>query len=101
MRPQRAVLRKRLLREHIEGGACQRALLQRGDNIGIDLQRAAAGIDQERAAGAAVAPELAEQRKVQETLGLAGLRQQADQDLGAGEKRIDAGRAMKRGDAGR
>ena len=54
VRPKRAVLRQRFGRKDIEAGAGERALIERGENIGLDLQAAASGIDQSGAACGAV-----------------------------------------------
>src|SRR2546430_12464245 len=46
MRPQRARGRQRLGRKHVERRAGERALVERRQNIRVDLQHAAARIDQ-------------------------------------------------------
>ena len=65
VRPQRARVRQRLGLEHVEGGRIQLAGLEAGEDIGVDLQSAAAGVDQHRARQpliAAPARQLGEQR---------------------------------------
>ena len=65
------------------------------DDVGIDLQRAPPRVDEECAAGRAVALELAKQRKIQNTFGVARPRQQANQDFRPRQKGIEAGLPMK------
>src|SRR5262249_62285510 len=69
-------------------------------DITVDLEPAAPGIDQIGAAQRAVALELAQQQEVQDALGGAGMRQQADEDLGAREEVVEAVCAMERLDPG-
>src|SRR5262245_10779908 len=57
--PQRAFDRKRLGRKHVERRAREGTFLERGQDVGIDLQRAAPGIDQVGALQRAVLSELA------------------------------------------
>ena len=47
-------------RKHVERRARERAFIERRSDIGVDLQLAASGIDQKRAAGGAVTLELAQ-----------------------------------------
>ena len=58
MVPQRAGFRQRLGLEHVEARLLQRAVLERAVDVGVDLQPAAAGIDQHRAAEPVAAPQL-------------------------------------------
>ena len=64
MNPQRAVGRQRLLRENVERCACECAVVERGDDVGIDLQRPASGVDEEGATGRAISLELAKQSEI-------------------------------------
>jgi hypothetical protein len=54
MRPEAALRCERLLRKHIERRARQCAVIESGENVVINLQRAAPGVDQVGAAGCAV-----------------------------------------------
>ena len=58
MRPEARIPRQRLALEHVERGAFQRAGIERGEDVGLDLQPAASGIDEDRAAERAVLLEL-------------------------------------------
>src|SRR6266702_5441569 len=78
VRPQWAVARQRLVWKHIEGRARERALVERGEDVGVDLQPAASRIDQIGAAERAVVLELAKQRKGEDSIGRRRVRQQAD-----------------------
>src|ERR1700749_4761566 len=63
--PHPALRRQRLLREDVERRAGQCGVIERRQDIGIDLQTAAPGIDEEGAARGAVAFELCEQRAIE------------------------------------
>src|SRR5262249_47481956 len=82
MARERARRSERLARKHVERRARERALRERRQDIGVDLQRAARGVD-EVGAGGAVALELAEELEVEHILRRRRRRQQADEDLGA------------------
>src|SRR6266704_1803793 len=60
MAPQRACYRQRLAPKNVERCAGERAFVERGKNIGLDLQRTARGVDEVGAASGAVAFELAQ-----------------------------------------
>ena len=81
MCPQRAFGRQRLLRKHVERAAGKRAVIERRHDVGIDLQWTPPCVDQERAAGRAIALELAEQREIQDPFGAPRPRQQANQNF--------------------
>ena len=100
MRPERAIGRQRFGRKHIEAGAGERAVIDRGEDVVGDLQTAAAGIDQVGATRRAVALELAEQREIENAVGRGRVRQQRDQNFSAGEKCVEAVVAVKGRDAG-
>src|SRR5262249_59813268 len=89
MAPERARRSERLARKHVERRARERALRERRQDIGVDLQRAARGVDEVGAGGGAVALELAEELEVEHILRRRRRRQQADEDLGAAEKGIE------------
>ena len=78
----------------------ERAFVERCQNVGVDLQSAPAHIDQVGAAQGAVAPQLAQQREIEQALGCRRERQQHHKDLAACEERIEACGAMMAIDAG-
>ena len=100
LRPERAcpaaTVRSETRRARRRRGCLRRA----PRDVGVDLQLAAPGIDQVGAAERAVALELAEQRKIEDALGRRRMRQQADQDFGAGQKGVETGRRREILDAG-
>ena len=59
--PERARLRQRLVLEHIEARARKRAVAEGAQDVDLDLQAAAPGIDQYRTAERAVARETPEE----------------------------------------
>ena len=89
--PERAVGRERLLLEHVEARAGQRAVARAPSTMSASTWRAAAtGIDEDRdrraaRSGAAVSTE----PEVDEAPRLRRERQQRNQDVGAGEKRVE------------
>ena len=88
--PERTRRVERLRLEDVEAGAAEDALFDRGDDIRLDLQPAAPAIDHDRtAAERAVAGEPGEKRHGENAARLRGERQQADEDVGAGEKAIE------------
>src|SRR5262249_33801569 len=89
MAPERARRSERLARKHVERCARERTLRERRQDIGVDLQRAARGIDEVGAAGGTVALEPAEELKVEHALRRRRRRQQADEDLRAAEKAVE------------
>src|SRR5262249_43561490 len=89
MAPERARRSERLARKHVERRARERTLRERRQDIGVDLQRAARGVDEVAAAGGAIALELAEELKVEHALRRRRRRQQADEDLRAAEKGVE------------
>src|SRR5262252_6430914 len=66
MAPERARRSERLARKHVERRACEQTLRERRQDIGVDLQRAARGVD-EVGAGA-ITLELADELEVEHAL---------------------------------
>src|SRR5499433_3183734 len=95
MPPERARRSERLARKNVERCARERTLLKRRQDIGVDLQRAARGVDEVGAGGGAIALELADELEVEHALRRRRRRQQADEDLGAAEKGVEPGVAVK------
>ncbi len=73
--------RRRLGREHVEDGAREPAVLEGGEQVGLDHVAAATGIHQGGTGGQA-----GEQVAIQDPAGRTRERQQADQDVGAGQE---------------
>ena len=90
VRPERRILRQRLALEHVERGALERAGIERGEDVGLDLQAAASGVDEDRAAERAALPELGEERRVEDPARGFGQRQQHDEHVGAREQALRA-----------
>src|SRR5262245_24563748 len=99
MPPERARRGQRLARKHVERRAGEQTLLERRQDISVDLQRATRGVD-EVGAGGAIALELADELEVKHALRRRRRRQQADEDLGATEKSIEPVVAVKSLDVG-
>src|SRR6266513_1657299 len=76
MAPERVAGRQWLVAEHVEHRARQLPGIERRDQVGLDEMPAAPGIDETRAPW-----QSREQAGVEDALGRAGQRQQADQDL--------------------
>jgi hypothetical protein len=87
VRPERAHRRERFGRKYVERGACERTFVQRRQDIRIDLQRAAPGIDQIRAARRAIPSELAQQREVEHSARRGSRWQQAHLEFRCGGER--------------
>src|SRR5262249_22036255 len=100
MAPERARRGERLARKDVERRARERTLLERRQDIGVDLQRAARGIDEIGAAGGAVTLELTDELELEHALRRRRRRQQADEDLGAPEKAVEPGITVKGLDVG-
>ena len=90
---------QRLLFEHVERHGVQRAVIEAAQDVGLDLQPAATGVDQHRPAQIAVPGQLPEQPGVENPCGVRGERQQHHQDLRMGQEPIQALLARKRLDA--
>src|SRR5262249_15981777 len=101
MAPQRAYSRQRFAREDVKRCPCERAFVERGENIGLDLKRAARGIDQVGAAQRAVALEPAQKLYIEEALRCRRHRKQTDENLGAAQERLEPPLAVKAFDAGK
>src|SRR5262249_32208372 len=100
MIPERARLRQRLARKDVKRRARQRALVERGEDVGIDLQRAPPGVDQEGPAQRAARIELADQIEIDDPArGWRG-RQETGENLGPTQERLEPGAAVKGRDAG-
>src|SRR5690606_14272426 len=84
--PEAGAVRQRLRLEDVERGGQERAVVERPQDVLLDLQAAAPGVDEHRAAEAAVAGEAAEQRVVGDAAGLRRQRQEKDEDVRAGEE---------------
>ena len=69
--------------------ASKRAVVERGQNVGLDLQPAAAGVDHHRPAELAVAREAPELRRFRMPRVCRRQRQQADEDVGAREEALE------------
>src|ERR1700744_2543282 len=95
MGPERAVLWLRLLFVDVERDAAERAIVEAGQNIFFVLQAAAAGGDHDRRAKRAGAVELREQLSIEHMPRIARQRQQADQDVGTPQERLELRFAMK------
>jgi hypothetical protein len=63
VRPEARILWRRLGLEHVERSAAKRAGIERGEDVGFDLQAAATGVDEDRAAERAVLFQLREERR--------------------------------------
>ena len=70
----------------------ERAVVERGEDVVLDLQAAAPGIDHHRPAELAVARELRERAAVEDAARLRRQRQQAHQHVGARQKAAEVGR---------
>src|SRR5437899_2907031 len=95
MPPERARRSERLARKDVERRARKRTLLERRQDIGVDLQRAARGIDEVGAGSGAIALELADELELEHAVGRRRRRQQADEDLRAAEKGVEPVIAVK------
>ena len=60
----------------------KRAGIERGEDVGFDLEAAASGIDEDRAAERAALPELSQKRRVDDPARGFGERQQHDEHVG-------------------
>ena len=78
----------------------KRARIERGDDVGFDLEAAASGVDEDRAAERAALPELSQERRVDDPAGGFGERQEHDQHVGLLKQALEAIRARKAGDSG-
>src|SRR5262249_61903060 len=100
MIPERARLRQRLARKDVKRRARQRSLVERGEDVGIDLQRAPPGVDQEGAAQRAARIELADQIEIDDPArGWRG-RQETDENLGPTQERLQPGAGVESREAG-
>ena len=90
MVPKRVIVGQRLLVEHVEGGVGQAARRQRIDQVGVDQMPAARRVDQIRALG-----QFRQGFPVQDTGGLGGQRQQADENFGARQERRQSARPVE------
>src|SRR5581483_10389897 len=70
-------------------GSAERAVIETGDDVGFVLQAATAGIDQHGRAERTVAVHLAEQTAIENVPRARRQWQQADQDVGPLEKRVE------------
>src|SRR5262249_10157377 len=101
MIPERARLRQRLACKDVKRRARQRALVERGHDVRIDLQGTTPGIDQISAAQRAACVELTDRIEIDDPArGWRG-RQETDEDLDLAKERLEPGRAMKRLDVGK
>src|SRR5207248_10886561 len=82
-------------------GARQRTLIERFDDVIVDLQCAPRRIDEIGAAQCAVVFELAEEIEIEDAAGRGCRRKQADQDLGTAQERPEPNRRRKGLDAGK
>jgi hypothetical protein len=89
MQPERRILRERLGLEDVERRAVQGPIIETRDDVGLDLQSAAPGIDENRAAEAAIARKTREQLPVEDAARLRRERKQADEDVGTGQEGIE------------
>src|ERR1700675_1616428 len=99
MAPERALWRQRFGGVDVERGGAERAVVEALQDVGLILQAAAAGIDQDRRAHRAGAVELCEQAAIQDMPRLRRQRQQADQDVGLAQERLQLRLAVKAFDA--
>ena len=83
----------------VERGATERAVVEALQDICLVLQAAAPGVDQNRRAERAVAIEFFKQRAIENVPRLRCQRQQADQDVGPPQERLDLLLAVKAIDA--
>ena len=88
--PKRAGGRQWFGLEHVEARLLQRAVLERAVDIGVDLQLAAAGIDQHGAAEPVAPSQLAQQRIGDDAARRRGQRQEHHKNVGRIEKRHQA-----------
>src|SRR5215471_13589880 len=87
--------RQGLGRKDVEGRGRERSFIEGGENIGVDLQRAAPGIDQVRTAGGPVALELAQEIEPQDAVRGRRRGEQTDQYLSTAEKSIETVAAVE------
>ena len=95
-------MRQRLGLEHVERGGVELAGRQTGGDVGVDLQPAAAGVDQHRARQPRVASpprQLGEQPAIQDAVRVRRQRQQHRQDVGIGQEGIELSRPRVAGHA--
>ena len=97
--PEPAVRRQRLGLVDVERSAAERAVVEALQDVRLVLQAAAPGIDQHRRAERAVAIEFFKQRAIEDVPRLRCQRQQADQDVGPPQERLDLLLAVKAIDA--
>src|SRR5262249_60219372 len=93
--------RQRLARKDIQRCAGECAFVERGDDIGLDLQRAARGVDEVGAARSPVALELAQKLQIEDAVRRRRRRQQADENFAATKKRLESSLAVEAFDAGK
>src|SRR5262245_47390015 len=97
--PQWARERQRLGWKYVENCASERPLVQRFDNVAVDLQGTTTRIDEIGTTKRAVIFELAEEIEIENTLRRGRRRQQRDQDFGAPQEGSKAHGAKKSFDA--
>src|SRR3954447_25798709 len=95
MTPEPAVFRQRFGGIDIERRATERAVIEALQDVALVLQAAAAGVDQNRRAERAGAIQLGEEVAVEDVPRLWRQRQQADQDVGPPQERLDLRLAVK------
>ena len=78
----------------------KRAGIKRGEDVGFDLQAAATGVDEDRAAERAVPLQLREERRVDDPASGFSQRQQHDQHVGLRQEALQALSARKADDTG-
>jgi len=83
----------------IERGGTQRAVIEARQDIGFILQSAAAGIDQHRRTQRAAAIQFRKQIAIEDVPGVRRKRQQADEDIGLPQERVEVPCAMEAFDA--
>src|SRR6478752_5348561 len=99
MAPERARWRQRLRLVDVERSGSKRAIVEAAQNVGFVLQSATAGIDQDRRAERAVAVKPRKEIAVEDVPRVRRQRQQADQDVGLPQERLELSTALEAGDA--
>src|SRR5690349_14119863 len=97
--PERALGGQRLGLEHVERGSAEGTVVEAGENVLFVLQAAAAGIDEHRRTERAVAAQLYEHVAIEDVARVCRERQQADENVGLAQERIETVGAVKAFDA--
>ena len=78
----------------------KRAGIERGEDVGFDLEAATSGVDEDRAAERAALSELSQERRVDDPARGFGERQEHDQHVGLLKQALQALRARKADNSG-